>query len=55
MSDMFQNFGKNLISLGALDSMGYMYIEKGGAMKINKGALVIMKGPKARKWEICTN
>ena len=40
---------KNLISFGALDSLGCIYMVKGGAMKINKGASVIMKG--GRKWK----
>jgi len=37
---------KNLISLGALDSAGCMYTAQGGAMKISRGALVLMKGQK---------
>ncbi|KAH7849584.1 hypothetical protein Vadar_019987 [Vaccinium darrowii] len=39
-------FRKNLISLGALDSAGCMYTAQGGAMKISRGALVLMKGQK---------
>ena len=39
---------KNLISLRALDSLGCMYMVKGGVMKINKGDLVIIKGQKLK-------
>lgn len=35
---------KNLISLGVLDDLGYLYSSKGGIMKITKGALMVMKG-----------
>ena len=37
---------KNLISLGALDDLGYSYSSKGGIMKITKGTLMVMKGQK---------
>ena len=39
----FDFIEKNLISLRALDSLGCKCMEKCGAMKIIKGALVIMK------------
>src|ERR1044072_9168661 len=35
---------KNLISLGTLDSKGYSFRGEGGAIRISKGALVVMKG-----------
>lgn len=34
---------KNLISLGALDSSGFKYTSQGGALKVSKGILVVMK------------
>ncbi|OIT31598.1 hypothetical protein A4A49_37150 [Nicotiana attenuata] len=34
---------KNLISLGALESLGCKYIGEGGVLKVSHGALVIMK------------
>ena len=39
-----QDLRKNLISLGALDDLGYSYSLKGGIMKITKGSLMAMKG-----------
>ena len=33
----------NFISLGVLDSNGYKYIGQGGALKVSKGSLVVMK------------
>ena len=35
---------RNLISLSTLDSEGYKLTGEGNALKINKGALVVMKG-----------
>ena len=35
---------RNLIPLNTLDSKGYKYIGEGGALKIIKGSLVVMKG-----------
>ena len=35
---------KNLISLGVLDDLGYLYSSKGGIMKITKGTLMVIKG-----------
>ena len=35
---------RNLISLSTLDAKGYKYTGEGGVLKINKGALVVMKG-----------
>ena len=35
---------KNLISLGALDAAGYRYTAEDGVLKVNKGAMVVMKG-----------
>ncbi len=37
---------KNLISLGVLDDLDYLYSSKGGVMKITNGALLVMKGRK---------
>ncbi len=37
---------KNLISLGALDSNGFSFKSEGGAMKVLKGVMVVMKGQK---------
>jgi hypothetical protein len=34
---------KNLIFWGFLDSRGYKFIAQGGAMKVSKGILVVMK------------
>jgi hypothetical protein len=34
---------KNLISLGVLDSRGYKFAGQGGALKVSKGILVVMK------------
>jgi hypothetical protein len=36
----------NLISLGVLDSGGYMFTGQGGALKVSKGILVVMKATK---------
>jgi hypothetical protein len=36
----------NLISLGVLDSGGYKYAGQGGALKVSKGSLVVMKETK---------
>jgi hypothetical protein len=36
----------NLISLGVLDSGGYKYTGQGGALKVSKGSLVVMKETK---------
>jgi hypothetical protein len=36
-------FRKNLISLGVLDYVGYMYIAQGGVLKVSEGILVVMK------------
>ena len=44
---MFLN-KRSLISLRALDSLGYYYSVKDGVMTINKGALVAMKDQKVR-------
>ena len=38
------DFRKNLISLGVLDDLGYLYSSKGGIMKITKGTLMVIKG-----------
>ncbi|GKV37331.1 hypothetical protein SLEP1_g45370 [Rubroshorea leprosula] len=40
---------KNLISLSALDTNGYTFSSGGGAMKVVKGFLVVMKGRKDMK------
>jgi hypothetical protein len=37
---------KKMISLGVLDSSGYKYTSKGGALKVSKGILVVMKETK---------
>ena len=37
---------RNLISLSTLDSKGSKYTSEGGALKVSKGALVVMKGQK---------
>lgn len=37
---------RNLISLGRLDSKGYRYLAVGGAKKITRGCLVLMKREK---------
>lgn len=37
---------KNLISLGALDSLGCQYGAESGVLKVTKGALVVIKGQK---------
>ena len=37
------NLKRNLILLSALESKRYKYIGKGGALKVSKGALVVMK------------
>ena len=34
---------RNLILFGTLDSKGYKYTSEGGALKLSKGALVVMK------------
>lgn len=39
---------KKLISLGVLDSDGYKFIGQNGALKVSKGALVVMKAEKVR-------
>ena len=36
-------FKKNLISLGTLDAQGCSYMGQGGALKVSREALVIMK------------
>ncbi|XP_039025197.1 uncharacterized protein LOC120158420 [Hibiscus syriacus] len=38
------DLSRNLISLGTLDSKGYKFSSEGGAMKIYKDSLVILKG-----------
>jgi len=40
---------RNLIYLGALDARGYLYASQGGALKVSKGAMVVLKG------EICSD
>ena len=35
---------RNLISLGTLDARGYRYSSQGGALKVSKGAMVVLKG-----------
>jgi hypothetical protein len=40
---------KNLISLGTLDSNGFGYKSEGGIMKVNKGAMVVMRVQKSSK------
>ena len=40
------NLKRNFILLSTLDSKGYKYIGEGGTLKVNKGALVVMKGQK---------
>lgn len=40
------NLKKNLISLGALDSIGCKCTIEGGVMRVTKGALVVMRGQK---------
>ena len=35
---------KNLLSLGIFNSQGYKYADKGGVLRISKGALVFIKG-----------
>ena len=40
------NLKRNLISSSTLDSKGYKYTSEGGALKVSKGALVVMKGQK---------
>ncbi|KAG9453140.1 hypothetical protein H6P81_006044 [Aristolochia fimbriata] len=37
---------RNLISLGTLDSIGCKYSAEGGAMKVSRGVLTVMKGRK---------
>ena len=37
---------RNLISLSTFNSKGYKYTGEGGALKVSKGALVVMKGHK---------
>ena len=37
---------KNLISLGVLDSNGYVYHSERGALKVSKGSMVVMRGTK---------
>ena len=39
---------KSLISLGALDNLGYDFSTNNNIMKINKGGLVAMKGKKVK-------
>ena len=38
------NLKRNLISLSTLNAKGYKYTGEGGVLKINKEALVVMKG-----------
>jgi hypothetical protein len=38
---------RNLISLGQLDALGYGYSKRSRLIKVNKGALVVMKREKA--------
>jgi hypothetical protein len=40
---------KNLISLGVMDYGGYKYIGQGGALKVSKRSLVVMKTMKIEK------
>ena len=40
------NLKRNLILLSALNSKRYKYTGEGGALKVSKGALVVMKGQK---------
>ena len=40
---------RSLIYLGALDNLDYDFSTKNGMMKINKGALVVMKGKMVEK------
>ena len=35
---------RNLVSLGTLDARGYTYKASGGAIRVMKGFLVVMKG-----------
>ena len=35
---------RNLISLGTLDERGYQYSSQGGALKVSKGAMVVLIG-----------
>jgi hypothetical protein len=47
----------NLISLSTLNSNGYGYKYEGEAMKVTKGAMVVIKGQKNSKniyncWEV---
>ena len=35
---------KNLILLGTLESKGYHVIIEGGALKVTKGAMIVMRG-----------
>ncbi|KAK2983908.1 hypothetical protein RJ640_020204 [Escallonia rubra] len=37
---------KSLISMGALDSLGYGFSAQGGVLKVSKGVTVVMKGQK---------
>ena len=40
------NLKRNLISLSTLHVKRYKYTSEGGIVKVSKGALVMMKGPK---------
>ncbi|GKV46553.1 hypothetical protein SLEP1_g53526 [Rubroshorea leprosula] len=46
------NMWKSLISLSALDTNGYTFSGGGGAMKVVKGSLVVMKGWKDKKFYV---
>ncbi|XP_020250324.1 uncharacterized protein LOC109827718 [Asparagus officinalis] len=48
LSDMrhIPDLKKNLISLSSLDSIGCSYTGEGGALRVTKGSLVVMKGSK---------
>jgi len=37
------NLKRNLISLGTLNARGYRYTSQGGALKVSKGATVVLK------------
>jgi hypothetical protein len=44
---------KNLISMGALDTIGCKIVQQNGVLKVIHGALLMMKGSNSTRWEIC--
>jgi hypothetical protein len=43
---------KNLISMGALDTIGCKIVQQNGVLKVIRGALLVMKGSNSTMWEI---